>query len=256
MKFFEFIGKTVLDNVHVAGEMSILLYEILKSIFKPPIRIKLFIKQVEFIGYKSMPIVILTGSFIGMVFTLQSHNGLDNFGAGEMTSGLVAMAMIFELGPVLTGIMVAARAGSAMAAELGTMKVTEQIDALDAMAVDTIHYLAVPRMLAGMFSLPLLNATCIIFGTIGSYFILVKIKGIGSGVYYDNLILYTDLKDIIDSLIKSFVYGIIIVVVSCYHGFNTKTGAEGVGKATNISVVESCVLICIFDYILTSVLIL
>lgn len=129
LKFFEFIGKMILDIIHMAGKMSILLYEISKSIFKPPFRFKLFVKQIEFIGYKSIPIIILTGLFTGMVFSLQSFKGLDNFGAGEMTSGLVAMAMIWELAPVLTGIMVAARAGSAMTAELGTMKVTEQIDA-------------------------------------------------------------------------------------------------------------------------------
>ena len=202
LKFFEFIGKMILDIIHMAGKMSILLYEISKSIFKPPFRFKLFVKQIEFIGYKSIPIIILTGLFTGMVFSLQSFKGLDNFGAGEMTSGLVAMAMIWELAPVLTGIMVAARAGSAMTAELGTMKVTEQIDALDAMAVDPIHYLAVPRMLAGMFSMPLLNAICIIFGIIGSYFVLVGMMGTGSSIFFENMVLYTTLSDIIDSLIK------------------------------------------------------
>ena len=246
----------ILDIIHMAGKMSILLYEISKSIFKPPFRFKLFVKQIEFIGYKSIPIIILTGLFTGMVFSLQSFKGLDNFGAGEMTSGLVAMAMIWELAPVLTGIMVAARAGSAMTAELGTMKVTEQIDALDAMAVDPIHYLAVPRMLAGMFSMPLLNAICIIFGIIGSYFVLVGMMGTGSSIFFENMVLYTTLSDIIDSLIKSFVFGLIVVNVSCYNGFNTTTGAEGVGKATNVSVVESSILVCMFDYILTSVLIL
>ena len=184
MRFFEFIGKFVLDIIHMAGKMSILFYETTKGIFKPPFRFGLFIKQIEFIGYKSIPIIILTGIFTGMVFSLQSYKGLNNFGAGEMTSGLIAMAMILELGPVLTGIMVAARAGSAMTAELGTMKVTEQIDALDAMAVDPVHYLAVPRMLAGMFSMPLLNAICIIFGIIGGYIVIVNMMGISSSIYF------------------------------------------------------------------------
>lgn len=256
MKFFEFIGKIVLEIVHMAGKMSILFYETTKGIFKPPFRFRLFVKQIEFIGYKSIPIIILTGIFTGMVFSLQSYKGLNNFGSGEMTSGLIAMAMILELGPVLTGIMVAARAGSAMTAELGTMKVTEQIDALDAMAVDPVHYLAVPRMLAGMFSMPLLNAICIIFGIIGGYIVIVNMMGISSSIYFENMVLYTNIHDIIDSLIKSFVFGIIVVIVSCYNGFNASTGAEGVGKATNVSVVESSVLVCMFDYILTSVLIL
>ncbi len=256
MKFFEFIGKIILDIIHMAGKMSILFYETTKGIFKPPFRFKLFIKQIEFIGYKSIPIIILTGIFIGMAFSLHSYKGLNNFGAGEMSSGLVALAMILELGPVLTGIMVAARAGSAMAAELGTMKVTEQIDALDAMAVDPVHYLAVPRMLAGMLSMPLLNAICITFGMIGGYLVIVNLMGVSSSIYFENMVLYTSIKDIIDSLIKSFVFGIIVVIVSCYNGFNATTGAEGVGKATNLSVVESSVLICVFDYVLTSVLIL
>lgn len=256
MRFFEFIGKFILEIIHMSGKMSILFYETVKGVFKPPFRFKLFIKQIEFIGYKSIPIIILTGLFTGMVFSLQSYKGLNNFGAGEMTSGLIAMAMILELGPVLTGIMVAARAGSAMTAELGTMKVTEQIDALDAMAIDPIHYLAVPRMLAGMFSMPLLNAICIIFGAFGGYIVVVHIMGVGAHIYFENMVLYTNLNDIIDSSIKSFVFGIIVVIVSCYNGFNTSNGAEGVGKATNVSVVESSVLICMFDYILTSVLVL
>lgn len=240
----------------MAGNMTLLLLESLKLIFKRPFRFKLFIKQIEFIGYKSIPIVILTGIFTGMVFSLQSYNGLNKFGAAEMTSGLVAIAIVTELAPVLTGIMVAARAGSAMTAELGTMKVTEQIDALDALAVDPVHYLAVPRVLAAMASLPLLNAICIAFGMFGGYFVVVTIMGINKSLYFENIVLYVKIGEVVDSMIKAFVFGIIITTVSCHNGFGTKTGAEGVGRATTLSVVESSVLILMFDYILTSVLIL
>lgn len=256
LKFFNIIGKTLIDLTNMAGNMTLLLFESFKQMFKRPLRIKLFIKQVEFIGYKSIPIVILTGIFTGMVFSLQSYHGLNQFGASSMTGGLVAMAIIMELGPVLTGIMVAARAGSAMTAELGTMKVTEQIDALDALAIDPVHYLAVPRVLASMVSLPLLNAICIAFGLLGSYIVVVVIMGVNEAIYFSNMATYTSINDITDSMIKSFVFGIIIATVSCHNGFNTKTGAEGVGKATTLSVVESSVFILMFDYILTSVLVL
>ena len=256
MNFFNIIGKTVLEMVDMAGHTSLLLVESIKLIFKRPFRLKLFIKQIEFIGYKSIPIVILTGTFTGMVFSLQSYNGMNNFGAGEMTSSIVALAIITELAPVLSAIMVAARAGSAMTAELGTMKVTEQIDALDALAVDPTHYLAVPRILASMVSLPFLNAICIMCGLVGGYIVVVNIMGISSALYFENVIVYTGLEEIIDSMIKSFVFGIIVATVSCHNGFKTPTGAEGVGKATTTSVVESCVLILMFDYILTSVLVL
>lgn len=256
MKFFDIIGNTLIQLVKMFGSISILLAESFKQMFKRPLRIKLFIKQVEFIGYKSIPIVILTGIFTGMVFSLQSYNGLNNFGASSMTGGLVAMAVIMELGPVLTGIMVAARAGSSMTAELGTMKVTEQIDALDALAIDPVHYLAVPRILASMVSLPLLNAICIMFALLGGYVVVVMIMGVNEATYFANMYTYTSVNDIFDSMIKAFVFGIIIATVSCHNGFNTKTGAEGVGKATTLSVVESSVFILMFDYILTSVLVL
>lgn len=256
MKFFDIIGNTLIQLVKMFGSISILLAESFKQMFKRPLRIKLFVKQVEFIGYKSIPIVILTGIFTGMVFSLQSYNGLNNFGASSMTGGLVAMAVIMELGPVLTGIMVAARAGSSMTAELGTMKVTEQIDALDALAIDPVHYLAVPRILASMVSLPLLNAICIMFALLGGYVVVVMIMGVNEATYFANMYTYTSVNDIVDSMIKAFVFGIIIATVSCHNGFNTKTGAEGVGKATTLSVVESSVFILMFDYILTSVLVL
>ena len=256
MNFFSVIGKTVLEIVDMAGHTALLLAESIKLIFKRPFRFRLFIKQVEFVGYKSIPIVILTGTFTGMVFSLQSYNGLNNFGAGETTSGLVALAVVTELAPVLSAIMVAARAGSAMTAELGTMKVTEQIDALDALAVDPVQYLAVPRILASMVSLPILNGICIMCGLAGGYIVVVDIMGVSSVLYYENVIAYTGLKDIVDSMIKAFIFGIIIATVSCHNGFKTPTGAEGVGKATTLSVVESCVLILMFDYILTSVLVL
>lgn len=238
-----------------AGSIAVMFAEALVMIPKKPYRWKLLLKQVEFIGYKSVPIVILTGAFTGMVFGLQCYVGFKRFGAETMAGTIVAMAMVRELGPVLASIMVAARAGSAMTAELGTMKVTEQIDALYSLAVDPVHYLVVPRLLAAMIVMPLLNVICIIFGLLGGYFVNVILMGTNGTLYYDNSIFYTTNTDIFHSLLKAFVFGMVIVSVSCYNGFNTKLGAEGVGKSTTMAVVQSCVLILMFDYIITSCLI-
>lgn len=232
-----------------------MLVHTVASVFKPPFRLKLILKQMEFIGYKSIPIVILTGAFTGMVFGLQSYIGFETFGAETMTGSIVAMAMIRELGPVLSSIMVAARAGSAMTAEIGTMKVTEQIDALYALSVDPIHYLAVPRLLASAIVVPLLNGICILCGLVGGYFVNVVLMDVNGYVYYENTVIYSSARDIMDSMIKAFVFGIIISSVSCYNGFQTKMGAEGVGRATTNAVVEACVMILMFDYIITSLLV-
>lgn len=253
--FCNYVGSFILSLTDRAGGVSIMFIQMTAAIFRPPFRFKLIVKQMEFIGYKSVPIVILTGAFTGMVFGLQSYIGFKNFGAETMTGSIVAMAMIRELGPVLSSIMVAARAGSAITAEIGTMKVTEQIEALYALAVDPIHYLAVPRMVAAMIVVPLLNGVCILCGLLGGYFVNVTLMDVNATVYYENMIQFSDARDILDSTIKALVFGIIIASVSCFNGFRTQTGAEGVGRATTTAVVESCVLILMFDYIITSLLV-
>lgn len=238
-----------------AGSVAVMLMDAVRMIPKRPFRLKLLLKQIEFIGVNSVPIVILTGIFTGMVFGLQCYVGFRNFGAESMAGTIVALAMIRELGPVLSSIMVAARAGSAMTAELGTMKVTEQIDALYSMAVDPVHYLMVPRLTASMIAMPLMNGICILFGLLGGYFVNVVVIGTNASRYYDNSVLYVNGSDIFNSMFKALIFGIIIASICCYNGFNTKMGAEGVGKATTTAVVQSCVLILMFDYIMTSFLV-
>ena len=250
-----FVGGLILSVINRAGGISIMFVHTFVAIFRPPFRFKLIVKQMEFIGSKSVPIVILTGIFTGMVFGLQSYIGFKNFGAESMTGSIVAMAMIRELGPVLSSIMVAARAGSAITAEIGTMKVTEQIDALLALAVEPLHYLGTPRLIAAMIAVPLLNGICILCGLWGGYFVNVNLMGVAEQVYYENSVRYSSGQDIMDSMIKTVVFGMIIASVSCYNGFQTKMGAEGVGKSTTTAVVESCVLILMFDYIITSLLV-
>ena len=252
---FKLIGEKTIKVFSDAGNIALMLADAIRMISKRPFRFKLLLKQIEFIGNNSVPIVILTGIFTGMVFGLQCYVGFRTFGAESMAGTIVALAMIRELGPVLSSIMVAARAGSAMTAELGTMKVTEQVDALSSMAVDPVHYLMVPRLIASMIVMPLMNAICILFGLLGGYFVNVIIMGTNSVMYYDNSIQFVSDTDIFHSMFKAFIFGTIIASVCCYNGFNTNMGAEGVGKATTTAVVQSCVLILMFDYVITSFLV-
>ncbi|MFZ2800702.1 MAG: ABC transporter permease, partial [Syntrophorhabdus sp.] len=188
----------------------------------------------------------------GMVLALQSYYGFRKFGSEGLVGATVALSMTRELGPVLTSLMVTGRAGSAMAAELGTMRVTEQIDALTVMALNPIKYLVTPRIIASFLMLPLLTVIADFVGIIGGYLVGVKLLGINEGAYIDKTITFLELNDIYNGLVKAAVFGIILSVVSCYKGFYTKGGAEGVGRSTTAAVVISSVTILVTDYILTS----
>ena len=251
-KIFAVIGKLVISLIVGSGKMFLLLTEAIYWAFIPPFRIKLLLKQIEFIGINSLFVVILTGTFTGMVFAFQSYIGFNKFGAEYMVGTVVALGMARELGPVLSSIMVAARAGSAITAEIGTMRVTEQIDALYALAVEPVQYLVLPRIVAGLIVMPLLNAVAVFCGTVGGYFVGVSLLGINKTLYLQNMYRYTDLSDFTNGMIKAVVFGLILTLVGSYKGFYTKTGAAGVGQSTTESVVLSCVLILIFDYILTA----
>jgi phospholipid/cholesterol/gamma-HCH transport system permease protein len=206
----------------------------------------------EFIGVNSVFVIILTGAFTGMVLALQSYYGFRKFSSEGLVGATVALSMTRELGPVLTSLMVTGRAGSAMAAELGTMRVTEQIDALTVMALNPIKYLVTPRIIAAFLMLPLLTVIADFVGIIGGYLVGVKLLGINEGAYLEKMIKFVELNDIYNGLVKAAVFGIILSVVSCYKGFYTKGGAEGVGKSTTEAVVVSSVTILVTDYILTS----
>jgi phospholipid/cholesterol/gamma-HCH transport system permease protein len=218
----------------------------------PPFKLSYIFKQMEFIGVRSVFVIILTGAFTGMVLALQSYYGFKKFGSEGLVGATVALSMTRELGPVLTSLMVAGRAGSAMAAELGTMRVTEQIDALTAMALNPIKYLVTPRIIAAFFMLPVLTVISDFIGIIGGYLVGVKLLVINEGAYIDKMIKFVELNDIYNGLIKSAVFGVILSIVSCYKGFYAKGGAEGVGRATTEAVVASSVTILVTDYILTS----
>jgi phospholipid/cholesterol/gamma-HCH transport system permease protein len=222
--------------------------------FQPPFRIKNIFKQMELIGVNSLLVVVITGLFTGMVLALQSSYGFRKFGAETSVGGLVALSMTRELGPVLTSLMVTGRAGSAMTAELATMRVTEQIDALRVMALNPIKYLVVPRMIASFIMLPILTAISDFIGIIGGYIVGVKLLGINEGSFMSRMEKVVGFDDIFNGLIKSAVFGIILSVICCYKGFYTHGGAAGVGRATTEAVVASSLSILVADYVLTSLM--
>jgi phospholipid/cholesterol/gamma-HCH transport system permease protein len=234
------------------GRVTMMLAESILLGFRPPFKLNYIFKQMEFIGVHSVFVVILTGIFTGMVLALQSYYGFRKFGSEGLVGATVALSMTRELGPVLTSLMVTGRAGSAMAAELGTMRVTEQIDALTVMALNPIKYLVTPRVIAAFFMLPLLTVIADFVGIVGGYLVGVKLLGINEGAYIDKMIKFVELNDIYNGLVKAAVFGIILSIVSCYKGFYTKGGAEGVGRSTTEAVVVSSVTILVTDYILTS----
>jgi len=240
--------------IHELGNIGEMFIEVLYQTFRKPFKLNYIFKQMEFIGVNSALVVVITGVFTGMVLALQSYYGFRKFGAEGMVGATVALSMTRELGPVLTSLMVTGRAGSAIAAELGTMRVTEQIDALTVMALSPIKYLVVPRVIAGFIMLPILTIISDFVGIIGGYIVGVKLLGINEGAFINKIVKVMTFEDIYNGLIKAAFFGIILSLISCYKGFYTSGGAEGVGKSTTEAVVISSVSILISDYVLTSLM--
>jgi phospholipid/cholesterol/gamma-HCH transport system permease protein len=247
-------GRAVLAGVEEMGKVILLFISVLSWMFRPPLKLHNIFRQMEFVGVKSIFVVVLTGTFTGMVLALQSYHGFRMFSAESLVGGTVALSMTRELGPVLTALMVTARAGSAMAAELGTMRVTEQIDALYAMAANPVKHLIVPRVIAGVLMTPLLTVVSDFVGVLGGYFVGVHILGINPGVFLKNITRLVDLNDIYNGLVKAACFGLILSLIGCYKGFNTYGGAEGVGRATTEAVVLASITILISDYFLTAIM--
>ncbi len=248
------LGRMVIRNIEETGKILILFLSILSWMIRPPLKLRHIFKQMEFVGVKSIFLVILTGTFTGMVMALQGYYGFKMFSAESLVGATVALGMTRELGPVLTSLMVTARAGSAMAAELGTMRVTEQIDALYVMAANPVKHLIVPRVIAGVIMVPALTIVSDFMGILGGYFVGVHILNISEGVFVKNITKMVELDDIYNGLIKAAFFGLILSLVGCYKGFNTTGGAEGVGKATTEAVVLSSISILISDYFLTAIM--
>jgi phospholipid/cholesterol/gamma-HCH transport system permease protein len=249
-----YLGNQFLGLVNALGGMARLFWQSCLWLPRRPYRWGHLVRQLEFIGVNSLFIILLTGLFSGMVLALQAYYGFRKFGGESLLGGAVALSMTREMGPVITSLMVAARAGSAMAAELGTMKVTEQVDALVAMAVNPIHYLVMPRLLSGLIMVPLLTILDIFIGILGGYLVGVFLVGINPGTFVDNMLELVAASDLYNGLFKSLIFGLLLTVISCYQGLQAQGGAEGVGLVTTRAVVYSAVAILIGDYILTALL--
>jgi phospholipid/cholesterol/gamma-HCH transport system permease protein len=247
------VGQRSMSLAYHAGGIWLLFWDAVHVLFTTPMRWKTTLDQMNKIGVMSLPLVFLTALFTGMVLSLQSAYQLRLFNAMQFTSDLVALSVTRELGPVLTAMVVAGRVGASIAAELGTMKVTEQIDALRALATDPIRYLVVPRLVAAFFMLFILTIYADCIGMLGGYFISVFKLGISSHVYIKRSIDALVVKDIYTGLVKAFFFGGIIAVVGCYFGLNARNGAEGVGQATMLAVVTILVLIIASDAVFTAI---
>lgn len=233
------------------GDYILLVLRVVWVIFRRPPQIDLVRNQMYEVGVLSLPVVAITGFSTGMVLAAQSFFQLSDKGLASATGLMVAKAMLVELGPVLTAFMVTGRVGASMCAELGTMRVTEQIDALRSMAVDPLRYLVAPRFIAGIFMLPLLTIFSTIMGIIGGYFIAVDYYGMTSNAFLDPLPIHIRTFDVFSGLVKAFVFGVIIITISCYRGMRTSGGAAGVGRATTNSVVICYSVILIGNFLLT-----
>ena len=254
LSLVESLGSTIIGWIAGMGRMLILLVTALFWAFVPPFRLYRLARQIHFMGWRSLLVVVLTGAFTGMVLGLQGYYTLSKFGATALLGPAVALSLIREIGPVLCALVVTGRAGSAMAAEIGIMRITDQIDALSVMALNPIKYLISPNILAGLITLPLLTAIADVVGIYGGYLVGVQLLGVGQGVYFGEMKAILGMYDISIGFWKSLSFGLIISWVCCYKGFYTRFGAEGVSKATTEAVVLSSVWILICDYFLTSVL--
>jgi phospholipid/cholesterol/gamma-HCH transport system permease protein len=250
--FLDAIGRVVLRFLEEAGRIMIFFIKTLALSFSPPFDFRNLLKQIEQVGINSIPIVLITGAFTGMVLALQSYTGFKRFNAEAFVGTVVALSMTRELGPVLSGLMVSGRMGSAMAAELGTMQVTEQIDALYTLATNPIKYLIVPRFLATLITMPILTLFSDLVGILGGYGVSVYLLNTNPTIYVRRTYDYLDLEDVYIGLLKAAVFGMIIAIIGCYQGFHTEGGAEGVGKATTKAVVMSSLLILISNYFVTA----
>lgn len=254
MSLLDSVGAKVLKLTDQAGDFSVVSGRAMRAIFKRPFDVPNLMRQFVAVGFNSLPVILLTSLAVSMVFAVQLAFGFRQFSAEGLASQVEGLAIVRELAPVITGLMMAGRVGSAMAAELGTMQVTEQIDALECLATDPIHYLFVPRLLASAVMLPLLTGLSIYVGFWGGYALLVGVEGQSAYVYSTEFYKLLSARDVRIALTKGLVFGIIIALVGCWRGYRTFGGAEGVGNAPTSSVVTSSLWILISDFFLTKLL--
>lgn len=248
------IGRVFLTFLASTGRLFLFLVHSLSQGLRPPYYLTQTLRQCWEIGYLSLPVVGLTALFTGMVLALQSYTGFSRFNAENAIASVVVLSMTRELGPVLAGLMVAGRIGAAMAAEIGTMRVTEQIDALITLSTNPQKYLIMPRLFAGVTMLPLLVLVADVIGVFGGYVVSVYRLNFNPAAYLKQTFDFMHMEDVTSGLFKAAFFGFIISLMGCYHGFNSRGGAQGVGKATTYAVVSSSILILVANYLLTSLL--
>ncbi len=253
LNLLEKIGHFTLFNLAKLGEMVLFMTSAVRHCFTPPFYPRLILRQFLQIGFYSLPVVGLTAIFSGAVLALQSYSGFSRFNAESTIATVVVLSITRELGPVLAGLMVAGRVGASMAAEIGTMKVTEQIDALRTLSTNPFKYLVAPRVIAGVLMLPLLVLIADIIGVMGGYLVSVHALGFSSGPYLANTFKFLETIDVVSGLTKSAFFGFVISIMGCYFGYNSKGGAEGVGIATTNAVVASSIVILLLNYIITGI---
>ena len=245
------VGRRLTEFFEYLGEIVLLASETFRSAFTHRLRWKLLLNQIVEIGLLSQLVVMITGAFTGAVFAAQTYFQFNKLGIGSGVGAVVSVSLCRELGPVLTALMVTGRVGAAMSAEIGTMKVTEQIDALRALAVHPIDYLVVPRTLAMMISMPLLVSECIAIGVVAGYLVAIGLLDVNGPYYVANMVRWTGRRDIIMGLTKALCFAVLIVFISCHKGLNAREGAVGVGKATTEAVVNASLAVLIFNFFMT-----
>jgi phospholipid/cholesterol/gamma-HCH transport system permease protein len=251
MNFLAGVGRVFLAFLAATGRLSLFTSAVSANSVTPPFYLRLIARQMVDIGYYSLPVVGLTAVFTGMVLALQSYTGFARFEAEGAVATVVVLSMTRELGPVLAGLMVAGRIGAAMAAEIGTMRVTEQIDALSTLSTNPFKYLVAPRLIAGLTMLPLLVVVADIIGVFGGFIVSTYKLGFNPAIYLKNTFDYLERIDVISGLVKAAVFGFIVALMGCYHGYHSKGGAQGVGAATTQAVVSASILILCSNYVLT-----
>ncbi|MBX3458126.1 MAG: ABC transporter permease [Candidatus Paracaedibacteraceae bacterium] len=254
LEFFASVGRVFISFLLSAGRLGLFLTESVLRLFQRPTYFRQILEQFLHIGYFSLPVVGLTALSSGMVLALQSYTGFSRFSAEGAVATVVVLSITRELGPVMAGLMVAGRMGASMAAEIATMRVTEQIDALTTLSTNPIKYLVTPRVLAGFLMLPLLVLVADVLGVFGGYIVGVYQLEFNASTYLQQTIKYLEYKDVMSGLIKASAFGVIITLMGCYHGYYSNRGAEGVGRATTNAVVSASVLILFMNYALTALL--
>jgi len=247
------IGRAAIGLLRSVGAITLFALEAISHLLRPPFYGRLFLKAFIEIAWFSLPVVALTAIFTGMVLALQSYTGFARFNAEDAVANVVVLSITRELGPVLAGLMVAGRIGAAFAAEIGTMRVTDQIDALTTLSTNPMKYLVAPRLLAGTLAMPLLVVVADTLGVMGGWLIGTQQLGFASGAYLKATFDFLQFWDVASGLVKAAVFGFIVTLMGCWCGYNSGGGAQGVGRATTSAVVSSSILILAFDYILTSI---